>query len=281
MAGGVRLVGILEADQRARQIHEPQQDVGAPLIAHLQPPIADQPGKRPLHHIAVVAQPLARLDATPGNPRADPPPAQRPPATRVVVTLVTVQLGRALAGSARPPTRALDRRDGVHHGLQQHGVMGVRRRQTDRQWHSTAVDQQVVPGPGPGPVCRVRAGQLAPLGTHAHAVQAGPRPVELAIAAELVQQHLMPLLPHPGALPVPQPPPAGDRAATAELAGRQQPPGDTGAQLVDNAGQRGAVINSGAAAIAGRWSGQQGLDGLPQLLGNKGLDSGHDRGSWP
>ena len=32
-------------------------------------------------------------------------------------------------------------------------------------------------------------------------------------------------LPHAGALPVAQPPPAGDRAAAAELADRQQPPG--------------------------------------------------------
>src|SRR5215211_9538374 len=100
----------------------------------------------------MAAQPLARLDATPGDPRADLPPAQRPPATRVVVALVAVQLGRALAGSARAPAGPLDRRDGVHHGLQQHGVMRVRRRRPDRQWNATAVDQQVVLGPGLAPV---------------------------------------------------------------------------------------------------------------------------------
>jgi hypothetical protein len=152
----------IEADQRTGQICEPQQEVGAPLLADLQPPIAHQPGQRPLHHLPMAAQPLARLDATPGDPRADPPPAQRPPATRVVVALVAVQLGRALAGSARAPAGPLDRRDGVHHSLQQHGGMGVGRRQPDRQWHATTVDQQVVLGPGLAPVGRVRAGQLAP-----------------------------------------------------------------------------------------------------------------------
>jgi hypothetical protein len=55
------------------------------------------------------------------------------------------------------------------------------------------------------------------------------------------------LLPHAGALPVVQPPPAGYRAAAAELVDRQQPPGDAGAQLVDDAGQAGAVVDAGPA----------------------------------
>ena len=38
---------------------EPEQDVGAPLVTDLQPPVAHQPGQRPLPHIAVAAQPLA------------------------------------------------------------------------------------------------------------------------------------------------------------------------------------------------------------------------------
>jgi hypothetical protein len=37
----------------------------------------------------------------------------------------------------------------------------------------------------------VRAGQAAPLGAHAHAVQAGAPPVQLAIAAELAQQQVV------------------------------------------------------------------------------------------
>jgi hypothetical protein len=54
-------------------------------------------------------------------------------------------------------------------------------------------------------------------------------------------------LPDAGALPVAQPPPAGDRAAAAELVDRQQPSGDAGAQLVDDAGQAGAVVDAGPA----------------------------------
>jgi hypothetical protein len=152
----------VEADQHARQLHEPQHDVGAPLVAHLQAPVAHQPRQRPLHHIAVAAQPLAGLDATPGDPGRDPASAQRPPATWVVVTLVAVQLGGPLPGSARPPTRSPDRWHGVHHGLQQHRVMGVGRRQPDGQGDAATVGQQVVLGPGLAAVCRIRAGQAAP-----------------------------------------------------------------------------------------------------------------------
>jgi hypothetical protein len=43
--------------------------------------------------------------------------------------------------------------------------------------------------------------------------------------AELVEQRLMQLLPDAGALAVPEPPSAGDRAATAELINGQEPPG--------------------------------------------------------
>jgi hypothetical protein len=45
--------------------------------------------------------------------------------------------------------------------------------------------------------------------------------------------------------------------------------GDAGAQLVDDAGKRRAVVDAGAAAVAAWWDGQQRLDGLPELLGTR------------
>ena len=136
----------LETHQRARQLHEPDQDVGPPLIADLEASIAHQPGQRPLHHIPMPAESLARLDATPGDPWRDPTPAQRPPAARVVLALVQMQLDRALAGPPGPPPRSLDRPDGVHHGLEQQRVVGVGGRQAGGQGDTMAVDQQVILG---------------------------------------------------------------------------------------------------------------------------------------
>jgi hypothetical protein len=79
----------------------------------------------------------------------------------------------------------------------------------------------------------------------------------------------MELPPHAGALPVAQPPPAGDRAAAAELAGKQQPPGNAGAQLVDDAGKRRAVINAGSAAVAGWRVGRSGRMARHRLSGTR------------
>jgi len=152
----------LEADQRARQVEERQHDVGASLVADLQPPIADQPRQRPLHHIPVPAEPLARLDPASGDPGDDPASTQRPPAARVVIPLVTVELGGPLARPTRPTPPAFDRRHRIHHLLQQHRVVGVGRRQPDPQRDAAPLDQQVVLGAGLAAVRRVRAGQAAP-----------------------------------------------------------------------------------------------------------------------
>jgi hypothetical protein len=60
------------------------------------------------------------------------------------------------------------------------------------------------------------------LGTNAQVVQAGTRPVQLALAAEFVQQQVMGLLlADTGTLSVMQAPPAGDWVGPAELAGGQ------------------------------------------------------------
>ena len=46
-------------------------DVCAPLIAHLEPSKAIEPGQCPLDHPAIAPQPLTRLDATPSDARDD------------------------------------------------------------------------------------------------------------------------------------------------------------------------------------------------------------------
>jgi hypothetical protein len=71
LPSSLRPIQRVEADQRTRQVHEPQQEVGAPLVAHLQPPTAHQPRQRSLH-IPMAAKPLARLDPAAGDPRGDP-----------------------------------------------------------------------------------------------------------------------------------------------------------------------------------------------------------------
>jgi hypothetical protein len=65
-------------------------------------------------------------------------------------------------------------------------------------------------------------------------VNGGPRPVDLAVVAQPVQQPMMQGFPYPSGLPVAQPPLAGHAAATAKLLGWEQPPGHPGPQHIDD-----------------------------------------------
>jgi hypothetical protein len=103
---------------------------------------------------------------------------------------------------------------------------------------------------------------------HTHAVDGRSGPVDLVVVAQPVQQPMVQGLPHPGLLPVPQPPPAGHAAAAAQLLGREQPPGHPGPQHLDDAAQHRAVLEPGPAALGMRRRGwQQRLDGVPDLIG--------------
>jgi hypothetical protein len=60
------------ADQRAGQVQECGEEVGVALEADREAPVGQQPGQRSLGLPAMTAQQLTGLDATAGDPRADP-----------------------------------------------------------------------------------------------------------------------------------------------------------------------------------------------------------------
>jgi hypothetical protein len=64
----------------AGQVKEAQQEVGVSLVADLQSPVAYQPRQRPLHHVAVAAELVARLDPAAGDAWGDATAAQHLPA---------------------------------------------------------------------------------------------------------------------------------------------------------------------------------------------------------
>lgn len=64
-------LNVAPANERASEFEERLVDVGSPLVAHLQPPVAIDPRQRPLHYPPMPSQSLTRLDATPGNAWGD------------------------------------------------------------------------------------------------------------------------------------------------------------------------------------------------------------------
>jgi hypothetical protein len=78
-------------------------DVGATLVAYLEPPKAIEPREGALYHPAIPSESLARFDAAPCDAGDDAACAQCPSAPWIVVAFIGVQLRGALARSAAPP----------------------------------------------------------------------------------------------------------------------------------------------------------------------------------
>src|SRR5215217_3077950 len=106
------------------------------------------------------------------------------------------------------------------------------------------------------------------LGPHAHGVHARPRPVELALLAQAVQDLQVQGVEDAGVGPLGEAAPAGRRGAAAELAGRQEPPRGRGGGHVDDRGQAGPIRDGAVPAAIGRprRGRQQGRDQRPQLV---------------
>jgi hypothetical protein len=132
---------VVETDERTAEMEERLVDVRTPLIAHGKPPVAGEPGERPLYHPPVTAELLAGVHPAPGDAPLDAAPPERFPAPGEVVAFVRVQLLRALPRSAT--TGALDRLDGVHHLLEDPRVVDVGRVERYRERDALAVGNKM------------------------------------------------------------------------------------------------------------------------------------------
>ena len=104
-------------------------------------------------------------------------------------------------------------------------------------------------------------------------VDDGPGEVDRLLAPQPVQQQAVQCVPHAGPPPLVQAVPQG-HAAAAHLAGEVLP-GDAGLEYEQDAGEADAVVHPRVPALgAGLVPGQQGLDQLPQLVGDQRLGHG-------
>jgi len=97
-------------------------NIGSPFIAHLQPPIAIQPGQCTLHDPAMPPEALAGIDPASRDARGDASPAQGLPTPWEVIGFVRVEFVRPLP---RSPTWTFDGFNGINRRLQHSGVMDV------------------------------------------------------------------------------------------------------------------------------------------------------------
>src|SRR5215212_8230740 len=137
-------------------------DVVAPLVAHLQPPVAVHPRQCSFHNPPVSPQLLAGFDAPPGDTWGYAPLPECFAASREVVSLVGMQLLRALARSAT--RRLADRRDSIHSLFQDLRVVDVGRRVDHRERDAAAVDHNMALRARLSLIRRIRSGSLAPPG---------------------------------------------------------------------------------------------------------------------
>jgi hypothetical protein len=136
-------------------------DVLASLVAHLQPPIAVQPGQGALHHPAITPQPCTGVDALTRNSRDDMTLLQRPMTARIVISFVRVQLVGSLPW---PSARSENSGNGIDHRLQHLRIVDVCSRMPDRQRDTSAVDHKVALRARFAPVRRIGTGFLSPPG---------------------------------------------------------------------------------------------------------------------
>lgn len=150
------------ADQRARQVEQSLQQVGAPLIADAEPAAAKQPGERALNHPPVAPQPLRRVDPSASKARGNAPSPQGATEGRGIVSLVGVEFGGTFARSSWLAPWTDDRGNRVDKGEQLGGVMGVGGREANGERDTIAIHHQVVLGARFASIHRGRSGLLAP-----------------------------------------------------------------------------------------------------------------------
>ena len=225
-------------DEHAAEREKGLVDVGAAFVAHAQAAKAVEPGEGTLDHPAMAAELLrivlpATSDAWRGS-----------------------HAGARLPGSARsrsPCRRAASWAGGVD-DLDVQRWAGRYRELPPASWSHARWRPKVrrpraaryaLPQGGascPGGRDRPDSGRFSRpfLRGDRTRVQAGAAPVQPGGVSQTLQEHLVQGGPHPGLVPVAQPPPARHARAAAHLRG-QQLPGCAGTQHKNNAGQHSPI----------------------------------------
>ena len=121
--------------------------------------------------------------------------------------------------------------------------------------------------PALGPIGGIRTGLVtAVYRADATTVHDGPRPINLVVAREPIQERKVDQIPHARLLPVAQATPACHPRPTPEFL-REHLPGNTAAKNEDNAGEAGAIRNARPSTLWPAWRNrQERFDKVPERI---------------
>ena len=248
--GPPRLAQRLPANQRAPEREERLVDVGPLVIPHAQTAKLIEPGKCPLHDPAPPAQSTPVRGTTHGEPRPDVPRLQSAPNRRRVVAAIPENTVRPLP---RSPPFAVQRGNRIHLRESFLRVVPVRAGQANRERAPPSVANQMARAPALGPIGGIRTGLVTAVhradGTTVHD---RPRPINLVVACEPIQQREVNEIPHARSLPIAQAAPTRHSRPAPEFL-REHVPGNAAAKDEDNAGQARAIRNARPPALWPTW----------------------------
>ena len=250
-------------------------DVGPLVIPHAQAVKLIQPRKRPLDHPPPPPEATPVPRATPRQERANPTPAQPTPNRLRVVPAIPDCTVRS---PARSTAFALKWGNRIHQGQCFLRVVSIGASQADGKGHALPVANQMTLASALGPIGGIRTGLVSRVhcadGT---AIDHRPRPINLLLTRQPIEQREVDEIPHTRLLPVAHPAPARHPRPTPEFL-RQHLPRDTAAEDKENAGQTGAIRHARPSTLrSSRWTQQERFDKIPQRIREQRGGHNHPR----
>ena len=162
---------------------------------------------------------------------------------------------------------AVQRRNRIHQRQGFLRVVPVRAGQANRERHAPPVADQMAFAPALGPIGGIRTGLVTAVhradGTTVHD---RPRPINLVVACEPIQERKVDQIPHARLLPVAQATPARHPRPAPEFL-REHLPGNAAAKDEDNAGEARAIRNARPPTLwPSWWNRQERFDKIPQWI---------------
>ena len=233
-------------------------DVGPFVVADAEASKLIEPGKRPPHDPAPPAEATPVRRAALRDKRENPTGSQSVADRRRVVAAITEHAGWTTARSA---SFALQWGNRIDQGQGFLRVVPIRAGQAHGERDALSITDQMPFASTLGAVGRIGTRLRAAMHrAHRATIDHRPRPIDLILSSEPIQQREVNEIPHARSLPIAQAAPTRHPRTALEFL-REHLPRDAAAEDEQNAGQTRAIRNARPSALRPTWcSGQERFD---------------------